>query len=211
MDSCFLTQIIDEWISDIGDTTFWGWLITLLYIVSVIASYYYLQRLKRAGNRPMIVLWKCILVLVLLLGINKQLDFQTLMSAAGRAISTSQGWYEHRRFVQACFAKMIFAFCGIFCVGVIYTIRTVLLQSVLELLGATVLIVFTLIRTSSLSNLHKAQQLRFDHIPHIHALELLGLLLILSAIGLGIRKPRHHRAQSDPSVSSDSPGDLPAQ
>jgi len=193
MDSYFLSQAIEEWVSDFGDTTFWGWVITVTYGLCAIASYYYIQCLKRVGSRHRLMLWRCIFVLVLLLGINKQLDFQTLIATGGRAVSSSQGWYEHRRWVRTCFAKTMIVSLFACCSVILFKTRRILRKSVLELLGAGVLIAFTLIRTGSLTQLHKAEQLRFSEIPHIHALELLGLLLILSAIGLGLKKQGQHR------------------
>jgi len=162
-----------------------------MYVVCAAGSYYYLRVLKRTGNRPKVLLWRCIFALILLLGINKQLDFQTLLSNVGRAISSAQGWFEHRRLVQGGFAAVLMVSALTFAGVILYKTRSVLRRSILELSGVGVLILFTLIRTSALT--HLGDRWRLDDIPRIHAMELLGLLLLASAIALGLRK---HKQQT---------------
>jgi hypothetical protein len=51
--------------------------------------------------------------MLFLLGVNKQLDLQTLLGDVGRSVSTAQGWYDKRRAVQAVFVLVFAIICGI--------------------------------------------------------------------------------------------------
>ena len=45
--------------------------------------------------------------MLIVLGINKQLDFQTLLTEIGRKIAHAQGWYEQRQEVQVIFVSLL--------------------------------------------------------------------------------------------------------
>ena len=54
------------------------------------------------------------LLVMLALGINKQLDLQTWLTEVGRDLALQYGWYRHRRVVQAVFiAAMVVGGLGV--------------------------------------------------------------------------------------------------
>ncbi len=94
-------------------------------------------------------LWAGFCVLLLLLGINKQLDLQSLFTELGRIAAQQEGWYEGRRTVQVVFiVLLVLAGAGllralwVFARGHVHEVR-------LALFGAVGLVAFVAIRAAS--------------------------------------------------------------
>lgn len=75
------------------DNSLLGWTVTLLYLVAAWWSWR-----ARAANRPF---WSALALVLLLLGLNKQLDLQTHLIAVLRTWSRAGDWYAHRRAAEA--------------------------------------------------------------------------------------------------------------
>ena len=87
--------MIHGWTPQIGDPSVLGWL--------TVASYFFasLLCLRAAGHDASAKnLWRALGFALIALGINKQLDLQTLFTQVGREYARSGRWYEHRRAVQ---------------------------------------------------------------------------------------------------------------
>lgn len=94
--------MIYGWSPGIGDPTFLGWFTVVLYFVAALACVFASRKEIEAGR-----LW-CFLALALaLLGLNKQLDLQSLLTAFGRELANSEGWYDRRRDVQKAFVAVV--------------------------------------------------------------------------------------------------------
>lgn len=120
-----------EWSPGIGDPTFMGWFTVVAYLVVAWLCVRALQVEKRGPPRPFFAtvgallrvmrkhwprpplparraaLWLVLAAIFLALGINKQLDLQTLVTEIGRVLAHRGGWYEERRFVQAIFVGVV--------------------------------------------------------------------------------------------------------
>jgi hypothetical protein len=145
-----------------------------------------LQALTRSPEFSWI--WRRVALLILLLGINQQLDLQTLLIQSGRALAEVEGWYAYRRLVQR-------AFFGFFAGGFLLLVslaawrcRAFLNRHRLVTLGLAILIGFVLMRAAD-----------FNHVwlksfPAVYVeswktyLELLGLGLIAE----GARRASKH-------------------
>jgi len=94
-------------------------------------------------------IWIAISILFLGLGVNKQLDLQSALTAAGRVIAYGQGWYDQRQFVQLAFI----IFTAIVCASVVITLliwtRHAPLSTWFALLGTILVVGFVLIRAAS--------------------------------------------------------------
>lgn len=86
------------WSPQIGDPTPLGWLTVLGYFIAAFAS----LAASRFDRGPS-ALWQILSAILLALGINKQLDLQSLLTEIGRAMARSEGWYEQRRTAQFLF------------------------------------------------------------------------------------------------------------
>lgn len=179
----FLLRIIEQitWRPGIGDPTFIGWLIVFFYAICFVASIACLiKSLFSTRPQPKTILFWCgTSLIILLLGINKQLDFQTLLTQIGRALAKEQGWYENRRSFQFFFIIGV-TLGGLGLVAWIsYLFRSVFKQNWLGFLGLAFLCIFVTIRAAS-----------FHKVDRMLGLELLGLrinpLIELSGIVLVI-------------------------
>ena len=86
-----------EWSVGIGDPIFLGWFISISYFVAFwICGNRALQAKRINDNYPF---WLGLTISLLFLGINKQLDLQSLFIQTIRNLSIQHGWYGHRKLV----------------------------------------------------------------------------------------------------------------
>ena len=94
----------DGWHLGIGDPTAVGWLTVAAYFFAAFLSWKAAGRARAPGGwPPQAVFWVGLAALLVMLGINKQLDLQTWFTLAAKRAAQSQGWYENRRIVQFLF------------------------------------------------------------------------------------------------------------
>lgn len=120
-----------QWSPGIGDPSVMGWITVVAYLVVAWLCVRAFMVEKRGPPRPFFAtvgallrvirkhwprpplparraaLWLVLAAIFLALGINKQLDLQTLVTEIGRSLAYSGGWYEERRFVQAIFVGAV--------------------------------------------------------------------------------------------------------
>jgi hypothetical protein len=176
---------IGTWSPGIGDPTFVGWLTVAAYLAAAFLCFRVYRRMpapvgRRApgsarvlapllgalassrreiaalpGDVRLRALWLGLAVTLFLLGLNKQLDLQTVLTEIGRIMARSEGWYAGRRRVQAAFIL------GVLLVGA-WIFRTVVLlargnlrrmRSVL--IGAVFLVCFVTIRAASFHHIDR--------------------------------------------------------
>lgn len=198
-----LGAVVDgRWRPGIGDPTFFGWLTAAAYLAAAVAcmAAARLERRRRADVLPANpvlwragltgrpgggapprttgpVFWWLLAVLLLMLGINKQLDLQSLVTQIGRDLAHSQGWYEGRAAVQKAFIVGVglAGIGGMTVFGVVF--RRAIVHRPLAVAGAGALLVFVVARAAS-----------FHHVDRFLRLEVAGLrwnwILELGGIGL---------------------------
>jgi hypothetical protein len=94
-------QIDDgRWHPGIGDPTLIGWFTVLAYGLAALLCY---GSGKRFANTPKGRFWWGLALVMLALGINKQLDLQSWFTELGRDLALQYGWYGQRRLVQILF------------------------------------------------------------------------------------------------------------
>jgi hypothetical protein len=87
-----------RWEAAIGDPTVVGWVTVGFYAVAALLA---LRCARRAALPLEFRFWTVATLVLVLLGINKQLDLQTLIVQIGRDVAFQQGWYDRRREAQA--------------------------------------------------------------------------------------------------------------
>ena len=172
------------WHPGIGDPTPVGWIITITYFLSFFlcmwAGFTARKVMKITGRADSQVLWFGFAAMLLLLGINKQLDLQTLLSQAGRVIAKSGGWYDTRRGVQAVFVIML-AFLGIILIGILFgMLKGRWKQYTTAPAGIVLLVFFVLFRAAFMQHIDEFLIHRTIFTPGKlnKILELLGILLV---------------------------------
>ncbi len=116
------------------------------------------------------------------MGINKQLDFQILLKIVMKILAQDYGWFAYRRLVQVYFAKGIVLIAAVLGISLLFRIRHIIRQSIIELFGCIIILGFALIRSSSINHIERAQVLEYETISHIHAFELLGIMIVVGAL-----------------------------
>jgi hypothetical protein len=97
-----LEYLMGRWRPTIGDPSFKGWFIVGSYFACAILSLILVLPNQNADRR-FFLFWRIIGLLMILLGINKQLDLQSLFTEIGRQIARAQGWMDKRQIVQLWF------------------------------------------------------------------------------------------------------------
>lgn len=97
-----LEYLRGQWRPTIGDPCFMGWFTVGSYFACAILSLI-LALTNQNADRRSFLFWGMISLLMILLGINKQLDLQSLFTEVGKQIAKAQGWMDDRRTVQFWF------------------------------------------------------------------------------------------------------------
>jgi len=118
---------------------------------------------------------------MILLGINKQLDLQTLFTEVGRQIARAQGWMDQRRIVQFWFIVAFGAMMtGGFFLFVIIK-RDLFRRYILAFTGVFFLITFIVIRAASFHHFDAMLRFRIYGARMNWLLELTGIYMIFLA------------------------------
>jgi hypothetical protein len=158
------------WTPGIGDPTMGGWLTVLGYLAATWMALAVARRMygleRGTGSREQTGFWLICGLLLLFLGINKQLDLQTGMTWLFKQWALAQGWYEQRRAYQALFIAGV-AMGGAGFLGLLlWMVRRQFHPNWLAFAGMVFLVCFVLIRASS-----------FHHVDRLLGLSLGGLKL----------------------------------
>lgn len=141
-----------RWHPGIGDPTLIGWLTVLAYFVAGYLCYRAVRqaRTTRPPNPRLVLAWMALTALMLLLGLNKQLDLQSYFTELGRDAAKAQGWYAERHDVQRAFIYSIVAAGTLAATIGIWWLRREFRQLSLAILGAVFIMVFVFVRASSM-------------------------------------------------------------
>ena len=135
-----------HWKPGIGDPTIMGWTIAAAYLVAAGFCAAYARRADRvwAADRFRLhrAFWWSLAAIMLLLGINKQLDLQTLLTLVGRQLARTQGWYSHRQTFQMWFVAGIAIVGLLLLIWLGWTFRRVWRRYALTLFGIIFLFAF---------------------------------------------------------------------
>ena len=156
---------MSTWYAHGGDPTRTAWIVVFGYIGAVILT---VMAARRAPAGPERRFWWLATIVLLLLGINKQLDLQTLLTDTLRRLSRQEGWYRNRREAQMLFIIGLVAASAVAgAVMFAWLARARASGSVmLSTLGLVLLGAFVLVRATS-----------FHHVDALLRGELLGLRL----------------------------------
>jgi len=139
--------------------------------------------------------WMMLGTLLMLLGINQQLDLQTLMIQAGRELASAQGWYEHRRLVQKIFFGAFALALTASTVVLVFQWRGFLIKNRWVTMGLMVLLGFILMRAASINHLQADSLEAASEESWEDFVELIGLLLIIGGLGRAWGGERNARSK----------------
>lgn len=173
------------WEPGIGDPTLLGWFTVAAYFVAGLLCWLAAVP-SRNGDRRAYVFWLAFAGVMLALGVNKQLDLQSLFTAALKQFAKSTGWYEDRRIFQGIFiVAMAFFGFAFALLAWIWTSRA-LPQHRVTLLGGIFLMAFIVIRAASFHHVDEILGTSVAFLRINHLLELGGI----ACVALGALKAR---------------------
>lgn len=176
---------LNRWSPEIGDPTVMGWVTVGAYFVAAVAGFICYRRARTAPWHPLLQkeswFWFLFLLLYVGLGINKQLDLQSGLTAMGRCVSKLEGWYDQRREFQLQFIMIMAS------IGLVVTVigagifRSIIPRVWISILGIGVTICFVLIRAVGYHDFDAIISIRIFDFRMNWILELSGI----SLAGLG--------------------------
>lgn len=179
-----MTALIDcispRWSPGIGDPDLWGWSVVAAYALAAVLC---LRAGRRQAGRERLF-WACGALLMLALGLNAQLDLQTLLTAAGRCVAKAEGWYRERAAVQTRFVQGVAALALVTACGALIAMRRQLGRLWPAILGLVAVLTYVAVRAASFH--HVDQILYRPMVAGIAAnpvLEIAGALLIAANAG----------------------------
>jgi hypothetical protein len=141
-------------------------------------------------------LWLATGVALILLGINKQLDFQSDLTWAAKIAAHKQGWYDWRRDVQGAFLLLMGLGAAGFSIFLWRSLRTASTNAKVAAVGLVILLAFIVIRAASF---HHIDYWVTVHIAGMRSgwwLELLGIALISAAAVSSRGRPQDSQVSS---------------
>ena len=176
----------DRWTPGIGDPSVMGWVTVATYIL--VAACCFLVRFiepdeHHSGQENSLSyrkFWWTLAIFLVLMGINKQLDLQSLFTQIGRDFAKSSGWYEHRKMVQTGFILFIGAAGALLGGYLVYRYRHACNTIKIALAGFTLLLGFVVMRAASFHNFdrligYELGGIRFNWVMEIGALLIIGI------------------------------------
>lgn len=163
-----LTQItecaLERWSPVIGDPSVVGWSTVIAYLAAAALSFAAGATRDRDGLER--AFWAASGAGLLFLAINKQLDLQSFLTAAGRCMAQLQGWYDSRRSIQFGFILGLITICVVGGISVLWILRGTLRRTGIALFGLVLITGFVLIRA-----------IGFHHVDRLIGLQMAGVRL----------------------------------
>ena len=167
-----------RWHPGIGDPNATGWITVVAYGLACLLCW---QCARRSGMTSERRVWWLMAAVMLLLGINKQLDLQSWVTQLGRDIALAGGWYEHRRVFQALF--IFWLGVGVLGLKAWLGVRSGSLHHYTRLAGMGLLVLgaFVVLRAASFHHVDAMLGLNFVNVRLNVVFELGGIALIIYA------------------------------
>lgn len=175
-----------RWRPGIGDPTVLGWVTVAAYLVAAIGCGLAARRepiLEGPGRTgaPPSRFWLVLAGLMLALGINKQLDLQSLATQLGRDVIRAGGLYSERRELQAGFIAVVALACAVGLAGFLWAARRTWRRRWPAIAGIIFILGFVVIRAASFHHVDAFLGARLGGLKWNWILELGGIAVVAGA------------------------------
>lgn len=201
-----------RWSAGIGDPTLMGWLTVVAYFAATWLCLRAFMVEKAGPPRPYrqaigalvrVVrkhwpsppaparragLWLVLAGILAFLGVNKQLDLQSLLTEIGRVSAIEQGWYEQRRPIQVGFIGAVLVSAAAAVVALAWLVRGHLRDFRLAIGGMVLLVGFVVVRATSFHDMDAFIHRGVGGLEINWIFELGGIALVSVAAGKRLRK-----------------------
>ena len=174
-----------DWQPGIGDPTFMGWFTVFAYIAAAALCLRTARAVESGvaahvrGREPRV--WRAAAIFLVVLGINKQLDLQTLFTQIGRAVLTANGWMPERRQIQVDFMIGLTATAALVLAVALWVARRRIRAYGLLFAGAACSTTFILARAASFHRFDRFLGTYVSGVKMNWALELSGIGMMAAA------------------------------
>jgi hypothetical protein len=160
-----------------------AWFVVAAYLVSALLAFR-AAAISLGRERGF---WSAAAVLLILLGINKQLDLQSDLTDLARAAAHSGGWYKWRRDVQGVF--LLAMALGTIAVAMLIwrLLRGVTVSARVAAMGLVILLAFIFLRAASFHHIDNWVTIPVAGMRSGWWLELLGIVVIGTAAAFRAR------------------------
>ena len=178
MDWILARTVDGQWHPGIGDPTIGGWLTVVAYFVAALLA---VRAARCSAATRVRAFWIVTAIILFLLCVNKQLDLQTWLTQFGRRTALAEEWYDQRAFVQRAFVAGV-ALAGVAVAALAgWLVRKHLDELWLALAGGCLLIVFVIVRATSIHHVDELLGVTLANLPINFILENGGILTIVAA------------------------------
>lgn len=187
--TALLDCIVGSWSPGLGDRHAMGWITVGVYLLAATTA----ARAAVRGRFPAAsrgrerTFWLLAAAVLVVLAVNKQLDLQSLLTAAARCHAQANGWYDNRRSLQVAFILGIAAAGLLALVALAWLLRGTLRRTGAALLGLAFVAVFVLIRAAGFHHVDLLIDREVGGVRLNWVLELAGPALVVIA---GLRAAR---------------------
>ena len=194
LEPTMLAVVVDgRWRPGIGDPTVMGWVTVAAYLAAALACQRAAGREPRPDGtrrtRPA-AFWLVLAGLMLVLGINKQLDLQSLVTQVGRDVIEGLDLYPQRRAFQTGFILAVALVCAGALAAFLWAARHRLQRRWPALLGILFILGFVVIRAASFHHVDAFLAARLGGMKWNWILELGGITAVgLAALRIARGRP----------------------
>ena len=161
------------------DQSGFAWFIVAAYFVGALAAY----AASRSASRNEARFWLGVSFLLVLLGFNKELDLQSLLTESGRTVTRAIGIYEQRRLLQGLFLLLLAGTAAFAILRLTRILHRSSAAAKTAAVGIVVLLAFILLRAASFHHIHDWVTVDVRGLRSGWWLELAGIVVIaLSAL-----------------------------
>lgn len=185
----------DRWTPGIGDPGVLGWFTVIAYLCAAavcgVVAWRYRGTDHRRGRLD-VLFWGALTAMTLALGINKQLDLQSLLTQVLRDAAHEEGWFEARRTLQAAFIFAVGA-AGAMLAGMAWWWLPVLRRNMrVALVGLIFVYTYVLVRAASFHHVDLFINRTIVDVKWNGIMEIGGIAIILLG---AVREDRALRAR----------------
>jgi hypothetical protein len=163
------------------------WLAVAGYLVGAALC---LRQMQAPATRRERLFWLLAGLAMLALGLNKQLDLQTALTAWGRQMARDGGWFAERRAVQRRFILVGMVTLGISAIWLAWLVRGLRAQVFIVLGGLYLLGAFVLVRAASFHHFDVALRAPVLGLKLHTVLELAGIAVVILGAARAAPPPR---------------------
>jgi 4-amino-4-deoxy-L-arabinose transferase-like glycosyltransferase len=182
-----------DWHFGINDPDPVGWIIFTAYLVTAALCWTNVWRRSRTDFLGERLMWPCLALLMLVFGINKQLDIQTPFVDLVRSCALDAGWYDQRRILKWVFVLGV----GVAGFGILgWTVslaRRCWRRYALPLCGVACLIAFVMTEAAPTQH-HGKRTIPESSFDRMQFMEVAGIACIAVSAMLNLRRQKAARA-----------------